>query len=136
MNSAEIAFLRGFIKSKPDATPLEARRAIADEFGTQVPRSTMSRILKRLGVTSAPRSRPVVKKERVSHAGFELIAAMAMHLGWPKHTAQGVMEVVEKRRFDSQPSKPIDKKGRNAKGQFTGKYNKRLCEKCDLHRLN
>jgi len=125
LNLAERAFLRGFIKSKPDVTPSEARRAITEEFGTQVPRSTMSRILKRLGVTPAQNERQVVKSARVSHAGFELIAAMAMHLGWPKHTAQCVMEVVEQKRFDSEPRYPIDKKGRNAKGQFTRKYNKR-----------
>ena len=100
--------------------------AIADEFGTQVHRSTMSRILKRLGVTEVHNERQIVKSVQVSHAGFELIAAMAIHLGWPKHTAQCVMEVVEKKQLDSQPNIPVDKKGRNSKGQFTKRYNKRL----------
>ena len=68
----------------------------------------------------------MVKPVRVSNKGFELIAAMAIHLGWPSLPAQCVMEVVEKRRFDSSSSRPIDKRGRNAKGQFTGRYNKRL----------
>jgi transposase len=125
LKSVEIAFLRGLIKSKPNATPSEARQAIADEFGIQVHCSTISRILKRFGVTKAQNERQVVKSIQVSHAGFELITAMAMHLGWPEYTAQCVREVVEKKRFDSQQSKPIDKKGRNAKGQFTGSYNKR-----------
>jgi hypothetical protein len=103
-----MAFLCGLIKSKPNVTPLEARLAIADEFGTQVHRSTMSRILKRLGVTKVHNEREVVKSVQVSHAGFELIAAIAIHLGWPKHTAQCVMEVVEKKQLDSQQNKPVD----------------------------
>ncbi len=125
LNPVEMAFLRGFVKSKPNTTPLEARLAIADEFGTQVHRSTMSRILKRLGITEAHNERQVVKSVQVSHAGFELIAAMAIHLGWPKHTAQCVLSVVEKKRLNPQKSKPVDKKGQNASGQFTGSYNKR-----------
>ena len=125
LNSVEIAFLRGFIKSKPNVRTEEARLAIADEFGTQVHRSTMSRILKRLGVTEVQNERQVVKSVRISHAGFELIAAMAIHLGWPKHTAQCIMEVVEKKRLASLSIKPVDKTGRNSKGQFTGRYNKR-----------
>jgi transposase len=102
LDSVEIAFLRGFIKSKPNVTPLEARLAIADEFGTQVHRSTMSRILKRLGVTEVHNEGQIVKSVPVSHAGFELIAAMAIHLGWPSLPAQCVMEVVEKKQLDSQ----------------------------------
>jgi hypothetical protein len=120
-----MAFLCGLIKSKPNVTPLEARLAIADEFGTQVHRSTMSRILKRLGVTKVHNERQKVKSVQVSHAGFELIAAIAIHLGWPKHTAQCVMEVVEKKQLDSQQNKPVDNQGRNSKGQFTRRYNKR-----------
>jgi len=125
LNSFEMAFLRGFIKSKPNVRTEEARLAIADEFGTQVHRSTMSRILKRLGVKKVHTEDQIVKSLQVSHAGFELIAAMAIHLGWPKHTAQCVMEFVEKKQLDSQPNKPVDKKGRNSKGQFTRRYNKR-----------
>jgi transposase len=125
LNSVEIADRSGFIKSKPNVTPLEARLAIADEFGTQVHRSTMSRILKRLGVIEVQNERQVMKSVQVSHVGFELIAAMAIHLGWPSLPAQCIMEVVEEKRLDSQQSKPVDKTGRNSKGQFTGKYNKR-----------
>lgn len=125
LNQNEMAFLRGFIKNKSDVTPTLARQAIADEFGTQVPRNTMSRILKKLGVRFASRPKKVVKSVRVSHAGFELIAAIAIHFGWTKHTAQCVMEVIERRCSDSQPVKRLDKKGRNAKGQFTPKYNQR-----------
>ena len=121
----EIAFLRGFVKDRSEVSASEALRATADEFGTKVHRSTMSRMLKKLGVASAKAKSEVVKKEQVSCAGFELIAALALHLNWPTYTAQRVKEVVDRRRIQPQPRYRPDKYGRNVKGQFTKKYNQR-----------
>jgi transposase len=121
----EVAFLRGFIKDKLEVSPSEVLRAVADEFGTTVHRSTMSRVLKKLGVASLQRACVVVKKERVSCAGFELMAALAVHLGWPEHTARCMMDVIELRAMEPQPNVRPDKAGRNVKGHFTKRYNQR-----------
>jgi transposase len=123
IDSEEIAFLRGFISNKANVSPTEALRAVAEEFGTEVHRSTMSRILKKFGVLTAKSE--VVKKEHVSCAGFELITALAIHLDWPSYTVQRLMDVVDHHRIEPQPDYRPDKDGRNVKGHFSKKYNQR-----------
>lgn len=122
----EMVFLRGFVKNRAFVETKEAQQAIADEFGIQVHRSTMNNILKKLGVirTKAP-TIEVVKKDKISCAGFELIAALAIHFGWTTHTAQCLMEVITSQREQVEPNESVDKNGRNASGQFTGQYNQR-----------
>jgi transposase len=118
----EIVFLKGYIKNKPDVSPSEVMRIIAEEFGTNVHRSTMSRALRKLGFVFKQRAYNVLN-EHVSCAGFELIAALAIHLGWSSHTAQVIFEVINS--FSSEPNLNFstDKQGRNEKGQFTKRYN-------------
>jgi len=121
----EIAFLRGFVKGKTIVSPSEAQREVASEFGTMIHRSTMSRVLKKMEVATGRPVREVSKKERVSCAGFELIAALAVHLGWPEHTTRFVVDVINSRGSEPQPDDPPNRNGRNSKGQFTKRYNQR-----------
>ena len=123
MNSEEIAFLRGFISNKTTVSPTEALRAVEEEFGTKLHRSTMSRILKKFGVMTSKSE--FVTKEYVSCAGFELITALAIHLNWPSYTVQRLMDVIDNHRIEPQPDHLPDKDGRNEKGQFSKKYNQR-----------
>jgi len=124
--SAEVmVFLRGFVKDRREVSPSEARRAVAEEFGRTVHRSTMSRALRAMGIVTRQAARSRLKQERVSCAGFELIAALALHLGWPEHTAGCVMELIKRRAEEPQPDEHPDCYGRNAKGQFTKRYNQR-----------
>lgn len=74
LNSFEKTLNQSFIKNKPYVMTEEAQQAFAFEFGTQIHRGTMSRILKRLGVTKAQNEQQMVKSVRVSNKGFELIA--------------------------------------------------------------
>ncbi len=124
MDREEIAYLRGFIKGKTEVSPTEALRAVADEFGTEVHCSTMSRILRKFGVVTAKSE--VGKKEQESCAGFELISALAVHSDWPAYTARRVMGVIDRRRIEPQPDCRPDKYGRKEKGHFTKRYNQRL----------
>ena len=125
MNEAEIAFLRGFIRGKAEVSPTEALCAVADEFGTEVHRSTMSRMLRKFGAMTAKPKSEIEKKEQVPCAGFELISALAVHLDWPAYTAQSLMGVIDRRRIEPQPNHHPDKYGRNEKGHFTKTYNQR-----------
>jgi transposase len=125
LGEGEIAFIRGFIKDKSAVSPSVVMRAVTEEFGTTVHRGTMSRALIKLGVDTARRASQKVKKTRVSCAGFELIAAMAIHLGWAAHTAQCIVDVIGTCAERPQPSKGKDTTGRNSKGHFTPKYNQR-----------
>jgi hypothetical protein len=71
-----------------------------------------------------------VEPERISTAcgGFEIIGALALHLGWVKHTAEVILQEVEGfRNSDAFRQERVrrDRKGRNWRGQFTGEYNRR-----------
>ncbi|MDP6677108.1 MAG: helix-turn-helix domain-containing protein [Pirellulales bacterium] len=125
LGKEETTFLRGFVKGKEEVSPSEAVRAVAEEFGTIVHRSTMSRALRNLGAATGRGTGDAIDMERVSCAGFELVAAIALHLGWPEHTARCVMEVIETRGGQPQPGVQPDRSGRNSKGQFTKRYNQR-----------
>jgi len=60
--------------------------------------------------------------------GFEIIGALALHLGWARHTAEVILEEVECfRKSDAYRQERVgrDCKGRNSLGQFTGEYNRR-----------
>ena len=92
LSEEEMTFLRGFVKNRERVTPSEAQRVIAEDGGTEVHLSTMSRVLKKLGAVCERRRGEVAKKEHVSGAGLELVGALAVHLGWPEHTARYLME--------------------------------------------
>lgn len=121
----EITFLRGFLKDREDVSPTRARQAVEEEFGISVHLSTMSRVLKKVGIATKQHADEFIKKEQVSCAGFELIAALAMHLGWAEHTAKTIMDIIDQRRGEPHPIVKSDKYGRNTKGQFTKRYNQR-----------
>jgi len=121
----EITFLRGFLKDREDVSPTRARQAVEEEFGISIHLSTMSRVLKKVGIAIKQHADEVIKKEQVSCAGFELIAALAMHLGWAEHTAKTIMDIIDQRRGEPHPIVKSDKYGRNTKGQFTKRYNQR-----------
>ena len=116
LGKEEMIFLRGFVKDKEEVSPSGAMRAVAEEFGTMVHRSTMSRTLRNLGAVTGRGTGKATNRERVSCAGFELVAAIALHLGWPEHTARCVMEVIESRAEELQPAVQPDRSGRNSKG--------------------
>ena len=97
-------------------------------LGIQVDRSTVSRLLRGVG-ERIEWPRPV-EPERIYTAcgGFEIIGAVALHLGWAKHTAEVIGEEVDRfRRSDAFREERVsrDRKGRNSLGQFTGEYNRR-----------
>ena len=96
--------------------------------GIRVDRSTVSRFLSAIGEPMEwPRA---VEPERIftSCGGFEIIGALALHLGWAKHTAEVIK--AERDRFRKsaafrQERVTRDRKGRNSLGQLTAKYNQR-----------
>ena len=55
-------FLHGFVKGKAEVNPTATLRVVADEFGTEVHRSTMSRLLRKWGAVTAKPPSEVLKK--------------------------------------------------------------------------
>lgn len=62
----EITFLRGFLKDREEVSPSRVRQAVEEEFGISVHLSTMSRVLKKLGIETKQQTDEVIKKVQVS----------------------------------------------------------------------
>lgn len=121
-------FIRGCHQANPNLSLHEISEALESELGLQVDRSTVSRFLSSVGEEIQwPRPQ---EPERIftSCGGFEIIGALALHLGWAQHTAEVIGQ--ERDRFRETPAflqqrVTRDRKGRNSLGQFTGEYNRR-----------
>ena len=122
----------GFIRGAHQTNPRLSLQDICDSLKTalkiRVDRSTVSRFLSGVG-EQIQWPRPV-EPERISTpcGGFEIIGALALHLGWVKHTAEVILQEVERfRNSDAFRQERVrrDRKGRNSRGQFTGEYNRR-----------
>src|SRR5438128_6489511 len=126
------AHAQGFIRGVHQENPQLSLRQIADRVesscGLRVSRMTVSRCLRAVGLKV---QWPLpVKAETIesSCGGFEIIGALALHLGWGRHTAE--MSVQERERFRRTAAYRgervwRDREGRNRQGQFTGAYNRR-----------
>ncbi len=121
------AFLQGAHESNPQRSLDELGLSLKSKLGIEVDRSTVSRFFRRIGeVIAWPRPR---EPERVTSlgGGFEMVAALALHLGWVQHTAQGMGRALARFRRTAiyrQERVGKDWKGRQG-GRFTAAYNRR-----------
>lgn len=121
-------FIRGVHQANPRLSLQEICDSVDTTFGIRVDRSTVSRFLSGVG-DPIQWPRPV-EPERILTpcGGFEIIGALALHLGWAKHTAEVILREVDGfRNSDAFRQERVrrDRKGRNSRGQFTGEYNRR-----------
>jgi transposase len=128
LTSEAEAFLRGAHASNVQWSLEELAQFLKSKLGIEVARSTVSRFFRRVGeVIAWPRPR---EQERVTTVGggFEILAALALHLGWAEHTAESIGQAVARFRrsmFYRQERVSKDRKGRQ-RGRFTAAYNRRL----------
>lgn len=121
-------FLRGLHQANPGLSLQGLCTALATAVGLQVDRSTVSRFLRDVGAPVAwPRPGDPVRRFTPC-GGFEILGALALHLGWAQHTAAVIRR--EGTRFRRSVAfrrerRSRDRRGRNALGQFTGAYNRR-----------
>src|SRR5256884_385638 len=121
------AFLRGAHQSNPQRSLQEMCQSLYATLGIEVDRSTVGRFLHRVGESIVwPRPQ---EPERVttSGGGFEILAALALHLGWVAHTAEVIAHSLARFRRSAayrQERVGKDRKGRRA-GRFTAAYNRR-----------
>jgi len=127
------AFIAGCVESNPDVSPQWIQQALDKRFGVPLSPSGVTRVLQRLNLDGKKRSRGRPKKHvlTVQHnscGGFELIVALAYHLGWPQMTAAAIKDTIESikgtKAFRSSESN-FDKEGRDKFGRFTTEYNQR-----------
>ena len=126
------AHAQGFIRGVHQENPQLSLRQIADRVesscGIRVSRMTVSRCLLAAGL-KVQWPRPVeAEMIESSCGGFEIIGALALHLGWARHTAEMIVQERERfRRTAAYRDERVwrDREGRNRQGQFTGAYNRR-----------
>ena len=119
-------FLRGRHQANQTLSLQALGQALESSLGIAVNRSTVGRCLQALGEpVQWPRG---AEPQTVQSpcGGFEIIAALALHLGWAQHTAQVILAEREGFRQSAayrQERVRRDRRGRNEQGQFTGEYN-------------
>jgi hypothetical protein len=120
-------FLRLRHQENPELSLQELCESLPKVLGIEVGRSTVSGFLKRVGEAIAwPRPR---EPERVITAagGFEIVAALALHLGWVEHSGELIERALAGFRRTAvyrQERVSKDRKGREG-GRFTAAYNER-----------
>ena len=85
-------YLRGVHQTNPRLSLPEICQSLKITLGIEVDRSTVSRFLRGVGEQIEwPRPQ---EPERMftSCGGFEIIGALALHLGWAQHTAQVILQ--------------------------------------------
>jgi hypothetical protein len=121
-------YLRGVHQTNPRLSLQEISQSLEETLGIQVDRSTVSRALRGMG-EAIPWPRAAEPQTLVTACGgFEILGALALHLGWAQHTVQVIGQ--ERERFRKTTGyrherATRDRQGRNARGQFTDVYNRR-----------
>ena len=122
-------FLRGYVAAHPQVSRKELCEALQEQVGVQVTPQGLSRCVQRLGIAVEGAPRRAEPLERWSPcAGVELVVALAWHVGWPQATAKVIRQAIVKARSSSAfapAGQPSDFKGKNRRGQFTARYNRR-----------
>jgi transposase len=129
------AFVNGCIAGDSRLSNQSLRDRISREYGYQLSLSGITRMLQRSSPSSPqkrhpgrPRQHPFVVEMHNPCGGFELITAIAYHVGWPAMVADAIVEAIKglkKTRDFRLSNRHCDMKGRRSDGKFTSKYNRR-----------
>ena len=127
LNAEVEGFLAAYVQTHAEVSLGELRRLVKTRFNATVWKSTISRAVKRLGLSLRRRQASAVEKYYIPFGGLELVMALACHLGWPQSTAEIIgREMVRlKRRLGKQWSRPPDRRARDSRGHFTSDYSRR-----------
>ena len=128
------SFILGCIASNPDVNHSWLQQELASRYGSNLSPSGLTRIIQRLNPPekkSRSRGRPQINDQEEMYnscGGFELIVALAYHLGWPQMTTNIIMEEVyalKKNKVFKTSENKFDNQGRDKLGRFTERYNQR-----------
>ena len=127
--TAEIeGYLKGYLSSQVGTTLEEARAVVQGRFDVEITVAGMSRCLKRLGLAREARpAEPKIERSYAVCGGFELVTALACHIGWPQMVCSVVSRRVKQIRVSELwvANGPEEKRlGRDAGGRFTSEYNR------------
>lgn len=128
------SFILGCIASNPNVSHIWLQQELAERYDSKLSPSGLSRIIQRLNPPERKKyskGRPKINEQEEvynSCGGFELIVALAYHLGWPQMTSELIKEEVyalKKKEIFKTGESNVDLQGRDEQGRFTGRYNQR-----------
>ncbi|MCP4348874.1 MAG: hypothetical protein GY795_25625 [Desulfobacterales bacterium] len=128
------SFILGCIASNPEVNNKWLRRKVAERYDCNLSPSGITRIIQRLSPPERKKrstGRPRINEQEEvynSCGGFELIVALAYHLGWPQMTAKIIkdeIDALKKTEIFKSGESNCDRQGRDKQGRFTGMYNRR-----------
>jgi len=132
LNNEHKRFLQGCILTNQKIKAKELKEKLDNCFGVNVSLSAISRARREVAPEiscQAGRPQSRIKSIEVNPlGGFELIIAVAYHLGWPQQTQEIISKAVndlKKSKSFRENVKYLDYKGRTKAGQFTSQYNRR-----------
>jgi transposase len=128
--TAEVAaVIRAFHHDDPTLSLSQLAAKLKSSTGTAVAASTISRFLSKEGLKIQPRARePETEVHQSACGGFEIVAALALHLGWARHTADvlaAARERFKRTNLFRNERRALDRRGRGVRGRFTRRYNTR-----------
>jgi len=127
-------FILGCVQSNPNVKLQWLQKGVRKNFRHKISVSSISRAIKRISKNKIflPKGRPgsKAKPEAVIEAigGFEIIIAIAFHLGWPERVAKLVSDEINELRNSERfgiNDERKDMEGRKASGKFSRAYNQR-----------
>jgi transposase len=122
-------FLAAYVRTRPEVSLGELQRLLTTRLKVAVAKPTLSTCLKRLRISLTPGRLPTVAPTctYTPFGGLELITALACHLGWPQNTAEILRQTLRRSRAQQGGgwNRRPDLKGRNVRGRFTSRYNRR-----------
>ncbi len=127
VNAEAEGFLKGYVAVNPRVELAELQEVLEEQFDVELTASGMSRCLKRLGCSVGMKRREEQVEEYYTVCGgFELVAGLACHLGWPEAVASVISTGIERSKGSKGQLRGVnpDRRGRN-RGQFTARYNRR-----------
>jgi len=127
------AFITGSIAGNSTISLKWLKSNLEERYDCRLTTSGITRVIQRLHpeIEKRPQGRPKICKDKELHnscGGFELIIAIAYHLGWPQMTANTIKKSIKalKRTKDYRASESyFDPEGRDKLGRFTSEYNQR-----------
>jgi hypothetical protein len=121
-------YMRGVHQTNPRLSLQAISQSLEDTLGILVNRSTVSRSLRGMGEAIQWPREAEPQTLQTACGGFEILGALALHLGWAQHTVQVILQELERFRKTTvyrHERATRDRQGRNARGQFTEQYNRR-----------
>ena len=129
LNSEAASFLLGFHEANPNAKLTDYQAALSANIDLRVDLATLSRFFSVRDISLAKPNPPAIETFEISYGGFEIIAALARHLKWPEYTARQIQRAAAQLEPPPKGQPPadqtIDRRGRDARGHFTARYNQR-----------